>query len=222
MSIKWKTSLFLIFFGILVFLSGCFNQETPEQHIYEGLENVVSLEKPFVDQQESLIQLEKQEKELYDEIMGIGMKEHEQIMKLSDEAIALNEQRQEHIEIERNSIVASEKEFKALQPMIEKIEDEKTKEKAVELYDIMMNRYQSHEALHRYYLDGLQLDIELYSMLKQEDLTLDELEEQIMKINEMYEKVIEENKRFNEQTEKFNQMKLSFYNLAGFNVEVEE
>lgn len=214
---KMKKYVFMILSSMLL-LSGCINNETPEQQMYEVLEKVVTLEKPFVEQQETLVELEKQEKELYDKIMELGMKQHDEIIVLSDEAISLNEQRKERMEKERNSMIASEKEFITIQPIVEKIEETSLKKEAEQLYHTMLARYKSHESLYTYYMEGLRLDSELYTMFKNKELSLEEIEKQILKINDRYEKVLEENKTFNEQTEKFNQIKLAFYHEAGFEV----
>ncbi|MCS0791195.1 YkyA family protein [Cytobacillus firmus] len=222
MSILNKSRLLLVFIIGSFILAGCMNSPDPEEKIYDVLENVVAKEKDFEKQQEPLVKLEKREKELYDKIINLGMKDFEEIKKLSDEASSIVEQRVTHMEKEQESIQASKKEFETLSPNIEEIEDQKLKDKAKELYEIMMERYKIHDALYEDYSKATQLDKELYAMFKKEDLTLEQLEGQVSKINDMYEKILDSNKQFNEKTKEYNEAKLDFYKEAGLEIKTEE
>ncbi|MCU9612257.1 YkyA family protein [Caldibacillus lycopersici] len=218
---KQKVLLVLII-GLLFLLSGCFNRQSTEEKIYEALESVVQLEQEFENQQEPLMEIEKQEKEVYDSILELGLKEHDQIVTLADEAIGLTEKRQELLDKENDSIEQAKKEFENVQKLIEKIEDEKLHTEAQNLYDTMMKRYSLHEQLYEQYALGIQYDQELYNMFKQEDVLLDVLQPQIEKINAAYAKVYELNDQFNEQTERYNDSKVQFYENAGLNIQLEE
>lgn len=195
------------------------SNKSPEQQVFDVLEKVVTLENSFVDQQGSLVKLEEQEKEIYDKIIGLGMKEHDQLVELSDEAISLIEERKKHMKKERESIVASKQEFSTLPPIIKKIEKKELKKEANQLFKVMNQRYEAHDAMYDNYLAGLNLDTELYEMFKRKNLTLEELEDQIKQINETYEKVLEENEKFNEQTKRYNEVKLAFYQQAGIEIQ---
>ncbi|MBG9450118.1 lipoprotein [Cytobacillus firmus] len=222
MSILNKSRLLLVFIIIAIFLSGCMNKPKPEEKVYDVLENVVEKEKDFEKQQEPLVRLEKREKELYDKIINLGMKDFEEIKKLSDEASSIVDQRKNHMEKEQKSIQASKKEFESLSPIIEEIESQKLRDKAKKLHEIMMGRYKIHDTLYEDYSKALKLDKELYAMFKKEDLTLEQLETQISEINEMYEKILSSNKHFNEKTKEYNEAKLDFYREAGLEINTKE
>lgn len=213
--------IFVILIGVL-FLSGCFNQSTPVDKIYDILEKVVSTESGFKEQQEPLVELEKQEKEIYDKIISLGMKESDEINKLSDQAIAIVDKRKDHIDKEQNSIAASKKEFQKTRPLINEIEEQALKEKAQKLYDTMTERYKIHDELYQHYLKGVQLDRELYLMFKDKDLQLEELDAQITKINEIYTEILKDNEEFNKITKEYNDAKLSFYKESGIKVDAKE
>jgi chromosome segregation ATPase len=198
------------------------NKPKPEEKVYDVLENVVEKEKNFEKQQEPLVRLEKREKELYDKIINLGMKDFEEIKKLSDEASSIVDQRKNHMEKEQKSIQASKKEFESLSPIIEEIESQKLRDKAKKLHEIMMGRYKIHDTLYEDYSKALKLDKELYAMFKKEDLTLEQLETQISEINEMYEKILSSNKHFNEKTKEYNEAKLDFYREAGLEINTKE
>jgi len=221
-SILNNSRLLPVFILAAILLSGCINEQKPEEKVYDVLEKVVEKEKDFEKQQEPLVKLETREKQLYDKIINLGMKDFEEIKKLSDEASAIVVQRKEHMEKEQKSILASKKEFESLSPVIEEIESQKLKDRAKELQEIMMDRYKIHDTLYQDYSNALQLDKELYAMFKKEDLTLDQLENQISKINEMYEKILSSNKQFNEKTKEYNEAKLDFYKEAGLEINTKE
>jgi hypothetical protein len=203
----------------LIILSGCLNQKTTPEKMYELMEKVVLEETTFEDQQSPLIQAEKKEKLLYDQIISLGMKEYEQIAKLADEALLLVEERKTLMASETDSIKKSEVQFEKLSPYIEKLEDSNLKKDAKKLYKVMIKRYRIHEDLNQAYLQALQLDKELYQMFKNKDLSLEDLENQINQINEKYKIIYDINDQFNQNTEEYNDLKLAFYQNAGFNIE---
>lgn len=218
---KNQPLLCIFYFAFILFLSGCNPfQSTPEK-IHEVLENVVEKEVLFEEQQAPLVQLEKDEQRLYQEIMELGTKNIEEIVKKADEAIKIVEERNVHMENEQKSLEASEKEFKKVKPLIEKIDDTGIKDKADELYSVMIERYNTHDELYSAYLQGLEQDKKLYNMLKAEERSLEELETQIVKINEIYEKVIAANEKFNDLTKEYNDTKHAFYETSGLDIDEE-
>ncbi|MET3698155.1 putative cell-wall binding lipoprotein [Bacillus oleivorans] len=217
---RTKQTLYTVIAAAVFFLAGCTEKVSPMETMYTTLEGVVSAEEGFNEQQDPLRELEKQEHDLFDQIISLSMNEFDQILTLSKEALSIIEQRKEKIEIERQSMIESEEKFKEVQDIIETIEDENLKAQAASLSDVMNTRYQAHKSLYDAYMKGLQLDQELYTILQDENLTLDQLESKINEINEAYELVMEANNQFNEITEKYNDAKKNFYEAAGLEVTV--
>jgi Putative cell-wall binding lipoprotein len=195
------------------------NGQTPAEEIFEKLEEVVQIEKTFEEQQQPLVELEKKEKELYQSIIELNMQEYDEVVRLADEAIAITEKRKEHIDKERESMQESKAAFETVPDIINEIDESDLKEQATELYDLMQDRYNIHEELYNAYSEGLVNDTKLYNLLKDEELTIDQLGEQINIVNAAYEKVIDSNNRFNEVTEQYNQKKLDFYEAAGLEIQ---
>ena len=198
------------------------DRQTPAEEMFDKLEKVVEIEQTFEAQQEPLVKLEKEEKEVYGQIIELTMQDYDEIVRLSDEAITIVEKRKGHIDKERQSIQESKSEFNSISEIIEKIEESELKTQASSLYDLMHERYEVHEDLYQYYTEGLGYDTDLYNLLKNEELTVDQLEEQINKVNKAYEKVLLENDKFNEKTDQYNKLKLEFYNNAELNVQSNE
>lgn len=215
MSILKKISLVFVLAAGVLSLAGCLDRQTPEEKMFDQLEKVVSIEKVFEDQQDPLVELEKQEKKIYEEIITLGMKEYDQIVKLSDDALKIADQRNEHIDKEKESIRESEKEFKKVDAVIKEIKDSSLKKQASVLQKTMEERYEIHDVLYKNYKQGLQYDKELYEMLKDKQLSFEKLEEQINKVNKVYEIVLKNNQEFNEKTDQYNKEKMDFYKNAG-------
>ncbi|MEK5443298.1 MULTISPECIES: YkyA family protein [unclassified Fredinandcohnia] len=203
-------------------LMGCLGGPTPEEQVYETLEKVVAVEKDFEKQQNPLVELEKKEKELYDKILTLGMKEFDQIVSLSNEALAIVGDRETRINNEQKSIEASKKEFQKVDAIISEIKEDSVKEEGNELVSLMNKRYESYEDLYTVYKEAIEHDKKLYEMFQNEELTLDELEKQINLINETYEKVVAANETFNKLTDQYNKAKVTFYQNAGLEVVFKE
>lgn len=209
--------IFAVFFTVLL-ATGCFYQKTPAEKMYKVLEKVVSVEKAFEKQQKPLMSLEKKEKVDFDKIMSLGMKQFDQVVRLSDDAYSMADKRKELMGKEEKSMKDSKAEFVKAASVIKELETNEQKKKAKNLYSIMMQRYTAHDVLYNEYIEGVQLDQELYKMLKNQNITLDALEAQINKINDKYKKIFAANEKFNELTEKYNNQKNSLYKSLGLKI----
>ncbi|MFP7295970.1 YkyA family protein [Neobacillus niacini] len=222
MSIIRFTSIIFLVVTSVILLTSCMSKESSAEELYTVLEKVVEAEKEFEGQQGPLVELEEEEKEIYNEIMTVGMKAHEKIAVLSDEALSNIEKRENHLQIEIDSINASKTQFKKAEEIIKKIKDPDQKKKAEELSELMMERYQLHTILSKEYSKALKSDKELYLMLKESDISYDKLEAHVSDLNNAYQKVLEANEEFNDLTAEYNKKKLEYYKLAGLNLEKEK
>lgn len=213
----WKRTVYTGTLASLL-LTGCVNGESAEQEIFQTLEEVVELEASFEEQQGPLLELEKEESAIYDEILTLGMKEFDQIVKLSQEGLALVEQKEAAMKSEKESIEAARKQFEEVKTSIESLEDEELKKEAQALYQLMEQRYEAYMTLSNHYMKSMEVEKEMYELFQTEDLTLEQLQVQINDLNEKYEKINEANQSFNEYTDQYNKAKLEFYKKAGLNV----
>ncbi len=214
----WKKSICSGALAFSLLLTGCTNGESPEQEIFQTLEKVVELEASFEEQQEPLLKLEKEESAIYEEILSLGMKEFDQIVKLSQEGLGLVEQKEAALEEEKKSIEAAREQFEEVKASIESLEDEELKKDAQSLYQLMEQRYEAYMTLWNHYKESMVIEKDMYELFQTEDLTLEELQMQINNLNEKYDKINEANDSFNEYTEQYNEAKLEFYKKAGLDV----
>nr|WP_306798598.1 YkyA family protein [Oceanobacillus saliphilus] len=206
---------------MLALLTACSGQSTEEQ-IHSHLEEAVVLEAEFEDQQSVITDLEVQEQEIYNQIIDLGMDDFDQITELSNQAIGIIDQREEEIDVEKQSIEASHEEFAKIEDLITNIENTEVQDKANSMYDVMNNRYRSYGELNEAYVTSLELERELYTMLQQEDIEQEELTAHINSINDSYERVLQSNDEFNNYTVEYNALKKEFYEAAQLEVSYEE
>ena len=210
----------ILLLGIVLAVSaaGCSNK-TPEEESYDLLEELASIEQGYEEQHEPLQKLEAEDNEIYAQIIELGMKEMDQITSLSDEAIEGIEKREELMKKEKDSINQSRERFSEFDELIGKLSDEKAQKEAAELQDTMQQRYEDYDELYDLYLASLTEEKKLYELFKNENATRDQFETQLESVNKAYSALTEANNQYNEQTEKYNDKKMSFYNLAGIEVE---
>lgn len=223
----WKVAIIRTIFNLLsificvLIINGCINQQSTAEKLSKALEKVAAAEEQFEEQQEPLTVLEKQEKEVYNRIMALGVKQHDEIVKFSDEALAMIKKREDHLKKETDSMNKSKEEFKKVGDIKEQLVDPKQKKKADELYEIMMKRYHVHSQLSKEYTEAITKDKELYKMLKNKNISYEQLESQVATLNETYQKVLKANEEFNTLTKQYNAKKLEFYQVSGLKVEAE-
>ncbi|WP_227395664.1 YkyA family protein [Jeotgalibacillus aurantiacus] len=215
-----KTYIFSTLCVSSIFLSGCVFGSQAEEEIGEILESAVTEEEGYVQAQNELRELEAAEQELYNEIMALSMEEFETVSELADEALANLDEREEQLNAEAEAVNQSSEVFQDVEPLIEDLETEDLQNHVKSMVETMNERYALHEDLSAAYTESLELNRELYNMLKEEDLELEELENQITLVNEQNSAIIELNDAFNEATTEYNELKSAFYEMA--EIETEE
>ncbi len=200
---------------LVVIIVGC-TKTNPAEEIYFHLEKAVSLETTFQEQQEPLAKIENEEYELYEQILSLSdMKE---IKSLANQAKEKAMKRKSMIGKEKESINKAYEEFINISPIIEMIDDVKLKKVANEMVVVMDHRFQAYINLNKEYQNAINLDLELYKLIQQTDLTIDELEAQHEKVNASYEKIKTYKDEFNQYTTDYNDKKRNFYQIAKLDV----
>jgi hypothetical protein len=217
--LKFK-NMFLLLVILLLALAGCENDEEKVKGIHQHLEETVSLEKGFENVQQPILDAEKQEQQLYEEIIKLSLEDIDQISKLAIEAVTSAKNRKKLIEQEKESIELAYNEFQLINPLIEEVETEEIKKKSKDLQSKMKDRYESYQILHEEYTKGIDSDIYLYEMLQEKDISITELEDHIDKLNKQYELIMNAKDNFNKATEAYNNSKKEFYKVAGLDVEI--
>ncbi|MCO4850994.1 YkyA family protein [Bacillus vallismortis] len=206
-----------VFVAVTLMLTGCMGQD-PVDSLHQSLEKAAESEKPFLEEQKTLKELEAKENQLYDDVMTLNMDDYKKIAAFSNEALENISKREEHVKIENDSIKKSESAFEEAKTSAQHIKDKHIKEKADAAVSEMEKRYSSYDSLYEEYNKALQLDKKLYMQFKDKNLSRDDLDEQIDKVNASYQKVLKYSGEFNEQTEKYNKAREDLYDAAGYQV----
>ncbi|MED3824287.1 YkyA family protein [Priestia flexa] len=207
-----KTKKIVSAIGIsMMLLAGCSAESGDELEVYKALEKVADQEKQFIKEQQPMTALEDKENVLYEEILSIGMKEKEKVDEKASEALQLLGEREEHLVKEKESMQRSKEEFEKAKEKIELVKDEDIEKQANKLASLMESRYKAYDLMYASYEESVELDRELYTMFQKTNVKLNDLENQISSINEMYQKVQENSEKFNQATDAYNEEKKNFY-----------
>jgi FtsZ-binding cell division protein ZapB len=198
-------------FVIVLFIAGC-NILPSEPSLLSALEKLAKYEEEFHEQQKPLVELEKKEKEIYDRIMSLGMKQFGEILKLSEQALEIIEKREKRIKKEYESIQLAQKQLEEVKKEISSLSDQPIKEDASHLAQLLEKRYMTYDELYNYYQQALQLETDLYRMFQNKQLTLEQLEQQVVKINSAYDEIKKANEQFNLYTVQYNEAKKALIN----------
>lgn len=203
-------------------LAACNSSDQTKEEIYNHLEEAVKKEKDFHEAQKDLVEVEKEESKLYEQMIEINMEEIDQVKDKAEKAKKLSQDRKEIMENEMESIKAGKEEFDEMVPLVEELESEEAKNQANEMVEVMENRYKSFAELHETYLSSIKSDQKLYDLLMDEELDKETLDEQVNEINQKYEEIATHQEEFNELTNEFNELKKQFYETIELDVQYEE
>ncbi|MGB7999390.1 MAG: YkyA family protein [Anaerobacillus sp.] len=216
---RYRLGIISLFFCLLMLgLAGCQIGGSTDEKMYDHLEEAVSLEKQFREQQEPLAKAEKKEQAIYEEIVALSMDDFDKIEKLSKQAEEYTDKRLEYLKKEKESIDEAYKEFEEVKDLSSDLENKDAKKDAKKLIDKMDNRYDAYQKLNKEYKAAVEQDKKLYSSLQDKELTLEQLQDQIKVVNDQYGKVAEQKDTFNKYTAEFNDAKKAFYKSADLNV----
>lgn len=203
----------------IVFLSGC--GESVEEKLYTTLEETVEIEESN-ETSKKLNELEIKDKKLLNEIASLTDEKLEEINKKSEEAIEINKDLKEALEEEKTTFDEAEKEFEKSESLINKIEEDSEKELALEMYEVMIDRYATYDELAKEYEVTIDERIKFYGLMKEEDVEEEKALKQVEQINKHNEQIIKLNNRVNENTEKYNVLKKELYGTIDLNIEYKD
>src|SRR5690625_1467815 len=201
----------------MIFLSGC--GESVEESIYNNLEETIEIESS--EASEKISQLEKQDKELLDTVISFNEEELDKIKDKADEAIKVNEDLKEALNEEETNFKEAKEKFEKSEKQINKLEEETEKELGLEMYEVMMNRYDTYDKLSDIYDKAIEEKIDFYNLMK-EDVKEETILEQVEVVNKNNEEIINLNNKMNEYTETYNELKKEFYKEIDLNVEFKD
>lgn len=215
------TRLAVVIGMITVMAAGCSFGDKPAEKIYTHLEEAAMLEQDFTEQQEKIVDAEKKEQQLYNEMIEMSMDDFEQIVSLSKQADQLANDRKQWMKEEKDILDEAYQTFTKAQDLVKEIENDELKQSGRQLLEAMENRHETYDKLFDAYMVSIERDRKLYNMFREKELKANDLQDQIDQVNASYKKVNETKDRFNEYTERYNETKKNFYETAELNVDVD-
>lgn len=203
-----------------LFLAAC--GQTATESIHSSLEEAAEIENEGFDElQQPMLDAEEREAELYSQIVDLDMDAYDEIVELSDQAIESVNERRELLAEERESIEEGYSAFEDAASDFSELEDDNLVDLANNVQEAMDNRHASYQDLHTIYEESLDLDEQLYEMLKDEELDAETLTAHIEETNQKYEDRREATEQFNEYTTAYNDAKREFYEASDLEVSFE-
>ena len=212
-----KLKHFLILLLLCFVLISCQSNDHVIETIYDHLTATVLIEENFEKYQEKINELESEEHEIYNELIGLGDDDKEEIKELTKEAIYILDEKMEYIQLIKETLAESRKEFIKIEPFIDQVKDEVQLEYVNKMYDTMIKRYESYDKVYDSNVDSVQLTNELYEGFSSDDISAADIYSLIGDINDSYEAIIEANEQFNKETILYNGLKADFYELLDQN-----
>lgn len=199
-----------LFTLIVILLQAC---TAPEQQITRLFEQLKKYETNITEHENQLVRLEKKQTALYNDIMALGMKQVDNVVKLADEAEAIMKQREKQLEEEYRSMKKISEQMEIINTYADDLQDETLQRQLRQLVQTRRKQYDSYEKLYAHYHTALTAEKELYRLFKQSDVTLADLQTQIGEVNEAYAKLFAANEQFNQYTKQYNQEKKQLYKI---------
>src|SRR5699024_4531618 len=141
----------MIGLAVTFVLVACSEDDVHEE-ISTHLETTVEIERTFEEHQENIFALEKEDEDIYNEIISLGTNDYERVVSLTEQAIDLLEKREEEIKLEKASLTESREEFEQIEDLLDDITDADEQQQTEKLYETMMNRYQAYDEVYERYL----------------------------------------------------------------------
>ncbi|MFC7363641.1 MULTISPECIES: YkyA family protein [Bhargavaea] len=191
-------------------LSACSFGASAEERLSDAIGTIQEKEQPFLEAQEKMASLEKEEFGKFNAMMELTQEDREKLSVLADEANESAEERLDLLEKGKEALGKAEKELSGLDE-IGKDEEAPVSEAVGKLKKSMADRYAAHEEFSGIYEKTAGLQKELYSLATDEQADFQAIQEKVKAVNDGNAEVTAAADAFNEATEAVNEQKKEAY-----------
>ncbi|MGM9920821.1 MAG: YkyA family protein [Bhargavaea sp.] len=191
-------------------LSACSFGASAEERLSDAIGTIQEKEQPFLEAQEKMASLEKEEFGKFNAMMELTQEDREKLSVLADEANESAEERLDLLEKGKEALGKAEKELSGLDE-IGKDEEAPVSEAVGKLKKSMADRYAAHEEFSGIYEKTAGLQKELYSLATDEEADFQAIQEKVKAVNDGNAEVTAAADAFNEATEAVNEQKKEAY-----------
>ncbi|WP_411843947.1 YkyA family protein [Salinicoccus sp. HZC-1] len=188
----------------IVMIAGCSSDEDELTDFYNAFQETVEVEKDIESVSQEFNSLESEKAELQGSLENAT---REELPEISSQLVDNTEARIEQLDAEVAIMEDSRSRMESSKQYIEEISDESNRKKAESLVNAMDARYQAHGEMIGSYKSVLESEKQIFEYLGEEDISQDEVDEQLNSLGEEYQKVEEKADAFEEETAKVNEIK---------------
>lgn len=191
-------------------LSACSFGASAEDRLSDVIGTIQEKEQPFLEAQEKMASLEKEEFGKFNEMMELTQEDLEELSALAGEAGESADERLSLLEQGKEALGEAEKELSGFDD-IGSDEEAPVKEAVGMLKQSMSDRYAAHEEFSKAYEKTAGLQKELYSLATDEEADFQAIQEKVEAVNDGNAEVTTAADAFNEATEAVNAQKKATY-----------
>ncbi|KZE38287.1 hypothetical protein AV656_05040 [Bhargavaea cecembensis] len=195
-------------------LSACSFGASAEDRLSDAIGTIQEKEQPFLEAQEKMASLEKEEFGKFNEMMELTQEDREELSALAGEAGESADERLSLLEEGKEALDKAEKELSGLDE-IGKDEEASVKEAVGKLKQSMSDRYAAHEEFSEVYEKTTGLQKELYNLATDEAADFQAIQQKVEAVNDGNAEVTAAADAFNEATEAVNEQKKAAYSAIG-------
>jgi hypothetical protein len=195
-------------------LSACSFGASAEDRLSDVIGTIQEKEQPFLEAQEKMASLEKEEFGKFNEMMELTQEDLEELSLLAGEAGESADERLSLLEEGREALDKAEKELSGLDE-IGTEEEAPVKEAVGKLKQSMSDRYAAHDEFSEVYEKTAGLQKELYSLATDEEADFQAIQKKVEDVNVRNAEVTAAADAFNEATEAVNEQKKAAYSAIG-------
>jgi len=206
--------LAMISLGCVLFLVSCQSDEKEAENIQDKLNEAAVYEENFQDNQESLEAYRDKEQSIYEDIIQGDIQERDAILEQADEGKTCLKKQNELVIEGQDYMEKAYETSTSIKSNIEQIEDKQEQDQAAELLNVIKERKGEIESYFDLYEDQLHTLYMFYEALESDDVPLDDMSQQIDKVNDTNEDMEDHLKSFNQATETYNEEEAAYYNIV--------
>ncbi|MFV5894587.1 MULTISPECIES: YkyA family protein [unclassified Bacillus cereus group] len=198
-------------------LSGCFGGNI-EGNLFVAFENVAKQEKSLFEDTRRLETLEKQEQELYAQIIKEGKENNEIVAQKIDRAVSNVDEREKILKDEKEALEKAQEKTELVQSYIGKIDNKKIQKQAEKVAEAYKNRYDAFLKMNDGYVKLMASQKDLYAKLKVKKTKLKAISKKVNEVNKLTEQMNKEKENFNRYTKEYNEEKLVLYKKTNIRI----
>lgn len=190
-------------------LSACSFGASSEGKLSDAIGTIQEKEQPFLEAQEKMASLEKEEFELFNEMMELTQDDREELAALAAEADSSADERLSLLEEGKDALGQAQKELSGLDEIGD--DGDPVRDAIDNLKQSMADRYGAHEEFSGLYEKASEIQKELYSLATDEEADFQSIQEKVEAVNSANSEVKAAASAFNEATDTVNEKKKMAY-----------